>query len=141
MPRPCRPTLLALASALALVACGGGSSGGGEPEDAIDRYLTALADNQGQTACDLLTVQARAQIVEEAANTDCPALVDSFHTFLGGDAERLKKANVGNVSMSGDEATASVELEGETVQVDLRRVSGEWRIDTFGFARSLLGVG
>lgn len=95
----------AFAAALLLGGCGGSDEGNaGEPADAANAYLTAIADNEGQRACDLLTVDARAQI-----------------------------ADVG-----GDTATASVELEGKAVEVELQRVGDEWRIDTFGFAGSLL---
>jgi hypothetical protein len=132
-----RLTLMTLAAAVAVLGCGPEEAG---PAEAIDAYLTALATNEGQKACDLLTVEARAQLVEDAGNTDCPALVDTFHTFLRGDAERLKDADVGTVSATGDEATALVALEGHTTQVSLRRVTGEWRIHTFGFATSLLGA-
>jgi hypothetical protein len=131
----------ALAAVALLGGCGGSDEGGaGEPADAISAYLTAVADNEGQRACDLLTVKARAQIVEVGGNSDCPALVDTFHTFLGADAERLKGAEVKDVSIDGDMARASVELEGQTAEVELKRVGDEWRIDTFGFAGSLLGV-
>jgi hypothetical protein len=70
-------------------------------------------------------------------NTDCPALIDEAHAFLGTNAERLKDANVRSVSVNGDQANGSVELEGHTANVNLRRVAGEWRIDEFGFANSL----
>jgi len=131
----------AFAAALLLGGCGGNHErNAGEPADAVNAYLTAVADNEGQQACDLLTVDARAQIAEVAGSSDCPALVDTFNTFLGGDAERLKSAEVKNVSVEGDTATAFVELEGKAVKVELQRVGDEWRIDTFGFAGSLLGL-
>lgn len=90
----------AFAAALLLGGCGGSDEGNaGEPADAANAYLTAIADNEGQRACDLLTVDARAQIAEVGGSSDCPALVDTFNTFLGGDAERLKDAEVKDVSV------------------------------------------
>jgi hypothetical protein len=129
-----------LATAVLLTACGGGSgSTDSEPADAVEAYLSALADDEGGTLCDLVTARVRAQFVKET-NMDCPGAVHFGHAFLGEHAERLKDANVESVSASGDQAIASVELEGHSVKVNLRRESGEWRIDEFGFANSLLGL-
>jgi hypothetical protein len=131
-----------LAGAIALASCGGGGGSGGEhPGDAIHAYLAAVADDKAQQACDLLTVEARAKVVEVGGSTDCPALVETFHQFLGGDAGRLKDAEVSNVSVNGDNASASVTLDDKTIRVELKQVEGDWRIDTFPFAGSLLGVG
>ncbi|MGH3029197.1 MAG: hypothetical protein ACRDNE_00245 [Gaiellaceae bacterium] len=134
-----RLAILVGALALGVSACGG-SDESSDPESSIRSYLSALADNDGETACDALTLDVRQRLVEQAGSTDCPALVDQFHEFLGSDAERLKDAEISNVSESGNEASADVSLAGETANVQLVEVEGGWRIDTFGFANQLLGL-
>jgi hypothetical protein len=127
------------AAALVLAGCGG-SGGGGGPDDAVKAYLEALANNDGERACDLLTIDARAELVQDAGTTDCPALVDQFNQFLGGDADRLKDADVSGGSDDGNSTAVTATLDGRNVEVDLEKVDGEWRVDTGGVATLLLGI-
>jgi hypothetical protein len=129
--------VLVLAVTVAAVAGCGGSSGG--PEQAVMDYLRALADNDGRKACDLLTVEARALLVAEAGTTDCPALVDEFHSVLGGDAERLKSAEVSGGDANADSTTVTVTLERRSVDVDVQKVGGSWRLNS-SVANYLLGI-
>jgi hypothetical protein len=62
------PVIVALV-ALAASACGG-SGGGGSPGAVVSSYLSGVADNNGQKACDLLTLQARAAVLSTVNTID-----------------------------------------------------------------------
>jgi hypothetical protein len=124
---------------LVLAACGGAA--GSQPGDAVKAYLSALADNDGPKACDLLTASARASLVEESGDADCPAFVDRLHLSLGADAARLKDVEVSEEDVNGDSTTVIAELDGRPAEVALERVDGEWRIETGSVANELLGLG
>lgn len=123
---------------LVLGGCGGGD--GSHPSGAVKAYLNALADNDGQKACDLLTLSARTTLVEEAGDIDCPGLAKQFHRFLGADAGRLKDVQVSDGDETGDSTTVTATLKGRSVDVQLERVDGKWRVNTGDVANKLLGI-
>jgi hypothetical protein len=137
-----RIRLSVLLAVLALAGCGGGGSDEpSNPEATVQAYLNALADNEGEEACGFLTPDIRRQIVEQAGSPSCPEAVADFNEFLGEDADLLKDAVVDDVVVRGDSASANVTgVVADSVEVELERIDGEWRIATFGFANQLLGI-
>lgn len=122
----------------ALVGCGSSHSAG--PDGAVRGYLNAIASDNGRKACDLLTIDARAEIVSTADTADCPKLVDEIDGFLGSDAGRLKNTTLAVTSQSDTAATVTAALDGHRLPVSLTRQDGSWRIATTEIVNTLIGI-
>ena len=127
-----RASAAALAASLALVlgaaGCGGGSDDG-SPQDALESYLSALADGDAEAACDLLG--------PSAADTSMPQPdCESADPSVPDEAVEFGDGNVSNVEESGSEATADVTPAdgGDPQTVDLVEEDGAWRVDGFAIA-------
>jgi hypothetical protein len=122
------PAAIALALILGAAGCGGGDDDG-TPEDALESYLSALADGDAEAACELLgTEAADTSMPQPDCESDDPTVPDEAVEF--GDAE------VSNVEESGGEATADVTPAdgGDPQTVDLVEEDGAWRVDGFAIA-------
>jgi hypothetical protein len=117
-----------LALLLGVTGCGGGSDDG-TPEDALESYLSALADGDAEAACELLGSEAAdTSLPQPDCESEDPAVPDEAVEF--GDGE------VSNVEESGGEATADVTPAdgGDPQTVDLVEEDGAWRVDGFAIA-------
>ena len=121
-----RVLLVALALACAsftVAACG--PFGGGSPEDALNDLKDAAEDGDEEKICELFTEDAKDQIEE---NTD-----ESCEDFYGGasdeDLEILSDFEVKEVEEDGDEATVTVEADGEEDEAEMKKEDGDWKID------------
>jgi hypothetical protein len=124
---------------LALVGVAVAASGCGEASDSeqvkatVMTYLHAVADGDGQRACDQLTgeqVRALATMaverVPELGATSCVEIVRSLAQQIGSDEKAtMRSADVFDVSITGDTATAFVR-RGQPIE--LRHVAGAWLI-------------
>ena len=123
-----------LACAVALIgvaACGGGDDddGGGSPEETVKAFANALADADGDKACDQLTKNVRGQI--EATGAKCGEQLGSLAGAASSDEKNKLKEIDPEVSVDGDNATAKVpNIGGEgTSDIKLKKEDGDWKID------------
>jgi hypothetical protein len=122
-----RLTLSAVVLAL-LAGCGGSDT----PEDVTRDFLQAMADGDGERACDLLTGDARREMLVAGAFFDagdggCPGAIEGItETLDEGELAKLRDAEVEEVEVNGDQATVKVK-DGDPAH--LRKIEGEWRID------------
>jgi hypothetical protein len=130
-----------VAAAVACVATGcGGHASTSTPAGAVRGYLSAIAADRGQQACDILTIRARAEIVATSDTADCPRLIDELDQFLGSDRNALKNAIVGIDSETGTTATATATLNGHSVTMRLVEQGHSWRLDTTEVVNTLMGI-
>ncbi|HEX4752375.1 MAG TPA: hypothetical protein VH268_05720 [Solirubrobacterales bacterium] len=129
------PLALFVLAALTLTACGGGgsSSAEGEITEAIEKSATT-ADPSNCTETETLSfVEQNSAVKGKEAIKGCEEEAEAGE-------EQAKKANVSNISVNGEKATAEVEFEGgsldaQTLEVGLVEEGGKWKLDQVeGFA-------
>jgi hypothetical protein len=126
---------LLLGAALSLSACGGGGGGddSSEVSDTITTYLSAIASGDGDEACEQLTSSEAAKVFQEATSalpelraTGCADALTKLSESIGGERKVLESAEVTDVKIDGDTATAGV--VGGSATADLTKVDGTWLI-------------
>jgi hypothetical protein len=124
--------LLALA-ALTLSACGGGSS----DEDKIAETIeTAATTNDPKNCTELETLS----FVEQNSQQKGKAAIKACEEEAEAGEEEAEGANVSNVKVDGEKATAETEFEGgslgsQSLEVALVEEDGTWKLDHIeGFA-------
>jgi hypothetical protein len=124
--------LLALA-ALAVTACGGGSSA----EDDVTEVIEQAATTKDPSNCtELQTLRFTEQNTGEKGKAATKRCEESAK-----EEEQAEEAKVSNVSVTGEKATAEVEFIGgslgsQTLAVALVEDDGDWKLDQIeGFAR------
>ncbi len=126
------PCLL-VAFALALAACGGGSSENGAIEDVIESSATT-ADPAN---CTKLQTQ---KFDEQNAQTEGAEAVEACEAEAQKGEGVAESVDISKVSVDGESATAEVAFsgggfDGQTVEVSLTREGGAWKLDeVLGFA-------
>jgi hypothetical protein len=119
-----------LATGLA-VGCGGSDD---DPEDVVRTYLEAVADGDGEKACDQLTGEAKRQAVDflssqapEFGATSCEDGLDQLSENLGEDEKDiLREPGEATVEIDGDSAT--VTFEEATTPAELTKSGDDWLI-------------
>ncbi len=130
------PLALLALGALALSACGGG--GGSSAEGEITEAIETAATTTDPTNCTKL--ETLAFVEQNVSKTGKSALKTCEEEAEAGE-EEAEKANVSNVSVNGEKATAEVEFEGgplaaQTLELALVEEKGEWKLDHIeGFAK------
>jgi hypothetical protein len=125
---------LLLVAALTLVACGGGSSDEGKITEAIETAATTSDPSN----CTELDTQ---RFDEQNSQQKGKAAVKACEKEAEQGEEQAKSANVSNVSVNGEKATAEVEFEGgslnsQVLEVALVEEEGDWKLDQIeGFAK------
>ena len=142
--------------AAVLAGCGGGG-GPKSDADAVAQTLkdaaSAVADGDGDKACGYLTpdAQRQAQLQVGAAilgNVDCPTMVKRATAFMAPlDKQQIKNLEPQNVLVNGDSASATMATntgapagQGISVQLNLQKVDGDWKISGFQNAQGLPGA-
>jgi hypothetical protein len=133
--------LVLIASALALTACGGGgssSSGGGDDEAAIESAVEEAATSTDPSKCTEFQTEAFNQqdqgVPAKEATKICEEAVKGTET-------PAESVNVSDVKVNGETATADAEIQGsplnnQTVEVELAKEGGAWKLNKFtGFAK------
>jgi Domain of unknown function (DUF4878) len=123
---------IACLTALSLAAFAGcGPFGGNSPEDAIKDFSEAVADGDGEKACDLVTDDYKE---EEFGGDECEEQVEAFGDEASDeDKDKLRDVEVSDVEEDGDKATAKVKTEGEDEdEVELEKVDGDWKLSGEG---------
>jgi len=128
--------LVVAAALFALAGCGSSDSDDDKIDEALTGYFAALADDDGETACDYLSPSGRQELVQVAKtslpqlrNIKCPELVGAMGKNYG-EAEKseLRSAEVTSIEVDGDSATAVV--KGANIDPTLVKSDGEWLIDS-----------
>jgi hypothetical protein len=122
---------IAALAALSIAAFAGCGPFGGGPEDAVKDFSEALADGDGEKACDQVTDEYKEQ---ELGGDDCEQNIeDAADELKDEDKDKLRDVEVSDVEEDGDKATAKVKLEGEDEdEVELEKVDGDWKISGEG---------
>ena len=130
----------AVALVLSVSGCGDDGSAG-SPADAVRAYNAAVADGDGGRACDQLDETAQDELRDSAQGSirgSCATVVEALAAFYDETTkERLRDAKV-KAEAQGDRATATVSapaaLGGPAREqsYELRRVDGDWKIDSLG---------
>jgi hypothetical protein len=134
-------TRLLPAVALALTVVGCGSGGASSPADAVRAYNTALADADGERACEYLDPSAQQELQQStqgAIRGSCRKVIEALAAFYD-DAtkDRLREANV-QAEPHGDRATATFTspvgfgVPDRQQSYELRKVDGDWKIASLG---------
>lgn len=119
--RSTRVFSIATAAALALAVTGcGGSFKADEPQTAVRDFLSeALAQKNGQRACDFMTVEAQGELVAgKAEGVNCRAAMERAGLVAGGEL-------IGDVSGVKDLDYEVTENDGETATVVVTPEGGE----------------
>jgi len=141
-------TVVALLVAAATTSCGRDKAS--SPADAVRAYNSAVADGDGERACDRLAPEAQEELQQSTqgqARSSCKDVIDLLADFYD-DAtkERLRNAKVA-ASEQGDRAsarfTSPVGLGGpdRAQTYGLRKFDDDWKITSLGLASSEPGIG
>ena len=131
-----RSWVIAVVVAVGLAGCGGDDEPDRDsPERTVNSYLTALAEGDGERACEELTPDAQAELSGLLATQlglarlkDCVAMAEQLGDVLGpATAEELLDGDAGDVRVDGATATASP--PGGPARIRLVRRGGDWQID------------
>lgn len=119
------------AAAVALSACGGGSSGD-DIKSTITHYYTAFANGDGAGACSDLTKATRTQLEKSAGGRNCATAIAeaSKNPTFARFKSKIKDAKVTGVKVNGNAATATVKLLGISAPVSLVKEGGAWKIQS-----------
>jgi hypothetical protein len=128
-----------LAVVALLAGCGGaGNTDEDKIEATIKGYLAAFADHDGDKICSYLTDDARKAMLRRvkslASKPDCDTIASITTGIDQEELDRLKDAQVADIEVTGNTATARPTLAGEKAdEARLRRVGGEWKLDNSYF--------
>jgi copper chaperone CopZ len=128
------PVALLVLAALTIAACGGSGS---SAEDKITETIEKAATTSDPSNCTELETQ---RFVEQNSQKKGKAAVKACEKEAEEGKEQAEGANVSNVSVNGEKATAEVEFEGGTLgsqalEVALVEGEGDWKLDYVeGFA-------
>ena len=100
---------------------------------AVTGFSKALGAGNGDAACDLLTRQARADLVKRAASLagtrDCASAIGKIHAAAGAEVNAaFSSALVADVKVMDDTATARLIASGHPAPVSLAKEDGKWRL-------------
>jgi hypothetical protein len=124
-------SVVALAACcLALSACGGGGSDEDQARAAATDFTRAFVDGDMDKACELMTGNAKRQIVQAGAalgGGDCPKIMKAARGLMDkGELDEIRHYKVDSVTVKGDTATIKDNSGSPT---RLRKVEGDWLVD------------
>ncbi|MBS1893901.1 MAG: DUF4878 domain-containing protein [Actinobacteria bacterium] len=119
--------------AMALSACGGGSSSSGGEEGAIEKAIETAATSTDPSKC--TEAQTEAFNETETGKTGEEA-VETCEEEVESESEVAESVTVSNISESGETATAEVEVEGgslsgQGIEVEMAKEEGNWKVNQF----------
>ena len=129
--------LVGTLAAMAIVAAGcggGGDDRSGEPAQVTEDFFTAVADGNGEKACDLLSKDGLDNLADDPDS--CP---DEIANLSEDERARFEPSNVeqvtgetehcGTIEESDTEAEMVATVDGEVECINLSKGDGEWRIN------------
>jgi hypothetical protein len=120
------------ACCLALSACGGGGSDEDQARAAANDFVHAFAEGDMDKACELMTGNAKRQIVSAGAalgGGDCPKIMKAARGLMDkGELQDVRNYKIKSVTVKGDTAVIKDNSsDGEPTR--MRKVSGDWLVD------------
>lgn len=124
------------ACVLAGSGCGSESSDEEKAAAAVQTYLSAVAEGDGDSACEQLSGNGQRELIgfvnrqlPQVGTIECAKVVSTLNGAMGPDEEALlRDAEVTTVEIDGDSATATV--EGANVRPTLIKSGDDWLIET-----------
>lgn len=123
---------------LMLAACGATQSQSSDVRSVGNRYVAALAADNGAEACSLLTGEAKRELIgamaafgprDQTRSLSCPEDVKLIYGLLGtDDIAALKRAHPTVVSMTGSTARVRVSAGAITTDVPLSKTPAGWLV-------------
>jgi hypothetical protein len=103
----------------------------GDPDVAatFQEFADAVADGDGDAACDVLSDDAAEQFAEGQQATDCEAAVEGFDEDLQDDFGDIEPDEI---EVDGDRATVTGEAGDVELDLELERQDGDWQITDLG---------
>jgi hypothetical protein len=132
--------LVLIAMALALTACGGGSSSSGDSGDeaAIEEAIEKASTTTNPSKCTKYQTEAFNAQDQNASPKEATKVCEESAEEGETPAESI---NVSDVKVNGETATANAEIEGsalngQAVEIELAKEGGDWKLNKFlGFAK------
>lgn len=130
--------------------CGGSESDSDKVKSTVTGFFGAVADNEGQRACALLTDSAIQELSSAAfllqAPASCPEAIETFNRQLSSDDKKaLKSAEVNRVAITGRTATVAdndivLEIGGQAGlfrnndprPLALEKIGDDWKVSSLG---------
>lgn len=120
-------SLAAVTLTIGLAACGGSNG----PEDAVNEFIAAVKDKDAAKTCDLLAPENKKQI-EQLQQGSCEEVMKKgLEAPVPGVPLENSNATVKDSKVDGDNATVTVDANGQTSDIKLVKVDGDWKIDMF----------
>ena len=132
--RTTRATVLLAGLALAASGCGSSTD---DVKSAVNGYLKAFVNGDGQRACSLMTSTTRQQFVARVSSivhtSDCAKAISALRQRAGSQvAAALREAKVTKVKVAGDTAVATLttktSIGTSTSTTLLQKEGGSWKI-------------
>lgn len=127
---------LAVTAAIALSACAASSTSDAGPEEkvheAVETLLDACAHENGLAAMEILTEPARRSfLAADSPLAGCRKVTEPLVSEAVPDLlipDRFAAAEITEVTVHGDEASAMVESEGSRTELDAEDAGGVWQV-------------
>lgn len=109
----------------------------GEVKVAVEEFYEDLNDYDAAGVCSRMSPKARKQIADgavgAAAKSGEPSCERSFGRFLAlakksGGLKQTATAKVSKVALDGDEAIVTVDFKGQSGEVPMTKIDGEWKM-------------
>jgi hypothetical protein len=128
--------LILLTSALALTACGGGgssSSAAGDEEAAIEETIETSATSTEPSKCTEFQTE---EFNEQDQGVPAKEALSACKESAENDTSPAESVEVSNISIEDETATADAALtgsalNGQTVEVELAKEEGNWKLNQF----------
>jgi len=122
-----------VAASTCLAACG--ESDADQIKDVVRNYIQAVLDDNGRTACGLLTSAAAsafvAKVKQTVKSTDCATAFTKEASTLSDDEKAIyRSAVLEGESVNGNSAVVTVKFTGASKDISLTKVNGDWKINT-----------
>jgi ketosteroid isomerase-like protein len=115
---------IAILAALVLAGCGGGEEEAAV-ESSIDGYLTALAEGDAAGVCRHIDP---ATLADVGSQESCETVYASGFELVADSGVELPDYEVSDVSIDGETATVTLDLDGREREVEAKQTDGEWKL-------------
>ena len=111
-----------------LLAAPAGCGGGGEPgpEATVEAFVGALRDGDADAACGHLDART---LHDLEVSGSCEEVLGKGFRLFAEEGVEIPDYEIGNVTVDGDEAEATLSSEATEHDVHLLREDGSWKLD------------